>query len=121
MNKVSVKSIMSYKGHTISANGSVNLTLHAKYGEITNSVGLLQMLNNDVNIKVKMEGNVIKLGNFRIKSIQFEDDGESTVKFNSINDFVDTDGLNQLVTPDEFNVLFSASIEDEGEKDDEED
>ena len=50
--KVKVKGMYGYKGHNISANGSVNLTIVGKYSELTNSVKLLQMLNNDVTIQI---------------------------------------------------------------------
>lgn len=126
MRKIKVTGFYSYKGHSVLQNGSVNITLKAQYSGITNSVQLLQMLNNDVNIHVKMatEKKPFTIGTFRIKSINFDDDGESIVKFNSLNDFVDIDGINRLITKDEFKVLFSANIEDEddegeGEEDEE--
>lgn len=118
MRKIKVKGFYSYKGHSVLQNGSVNITLKAKYSGITNSVQLLQMLNNDVNIHVKMatEKKPFTIGTFRIKSINFDDDGESIVKFNSLNDFVDIDGINRLITKDEFKVLFSANIEEEDDE-----
>ena len=118
MRKIKVTGFYSYKGHSVLQNGSVNITLKAKYSGITNSVQLLQMLNNDVNIHVKMatEKKPFTIGTFRIKSINFDDDGESIVKFNSLNDFVDIDGINRLITKDEFKVLFSANIEEEDDE-----
>lgn len=127
MRKIKVKGFYSYKGHSVLQNGSVNITLKAQYSGITNSVQLLQMLNNDVSIHVKLGGekNPFAIGTFRIKSVNFDDDGESIVKFNSLNDFVDIDGINRLITKEEFQVLFVANIEDEddeeeGEEDEEE-
>ena len=118
MRKIKVTGVYSYKGHSVLQNGSVNITLKAKYSGITNSVQLLQMLNNDVNIHVKMatEKKPFTIGTFHIKSINFDDDGESIVKFNSLNDFVDIDGINRLITKDEFKVLFSANIEEEDDE-----
>ena len=118
MRKIKVTGFYSYKGHSVLQNGSVNITLKAQYSGITNSVQLLQMLNNDVNIHVKMatEKKPFTIGTFRIKSINFDDDGESIVKFNSLNDFVDIDGINRLITKDEFKVLFSANIEEEDDE-----
>ena len=115
--KVKVKGIYGYKGHNISANGSVNLTIVGKYSELTNSVKLLQLLNNDVTIQIKMGSDKpFKIGSLRIKNIAFDDDGESIIKLNSIADFVDTDKLNNLITKDEFNVLFSADIEEDDDE-----
>ena len=118
MRKIKVTGFYSYKGHSVLQNGSVNITLKAQYSGITNSVQLLQMLNNDVNIHVKMatEKKPFTIGTFRIQSINFADDGESIVKFNSLNDFVDIDGINRLITKDEFKVLFSANIEEEDDE-----
>ena len=60
---VKVKEIVKYGGHNLSANGSVNLTLRASYSELTSTIQLMQMLNNDVNIKAKIPGEkVMKLG-----------------------------------------------------------
>lgn len=119
--EVKVKEMMSYAGHNISANGSVNLTLKAMYSECTNSMKLLQMLNNDVKIKVKKASSTFSLGMFRIKEVKFDGDGQSTVKFNTITDFADTDNLNNLVPlgdePKEFTVLFVTEIEEEEEED----
>ena len=118
MRKIKVKGFYSYKGHSVLQNGSVNITLKAKYSGITNSVQLLQMLNNDVSIHVKLGGvkSPFAIGTFRIKSVNFDDDGESIVKFNSLNDFVDIDGINRLITKEEFQVLFVANIEDEDDE-----
>lgn len=114
--KIKVKSVVNYAGHGLSANGSVNLTLKASYSELPNSVQLLQMLNNDVHIKAKMPDTGYKydIGIFRIKSINFDGDGESTIKFNSTDDFVETNNLNELVTKELFTVLFWANVEVEG-------
>lgn len=120
--EVKIKEMVSYAGHNISANGSVNLTLKAMYSECTKSMALLQMLNNDVKIKVKKTGeNPFSLGMFRIKEVKFDGDGQSTIKFNTITDFADTDNLNNLVPlgdePREFTIMFASNIEEENEED----
>lgn len=123
---VKVKEVVKYGGHSLSANGSVNFTLKATYSELTNSIKLMQMLNNDVNIKAKVPGGKpMKLGMFRIKQIVIDGDGESTIKFNGLNDYIEMDNLNLLpLNSDEnkeFIVMMEAEIEDEGENDDEND
>lgn len=122
---IKVKEVVKYGGHSLSANGSVNFTLKAAYSEITNSIKLLQMLNNDVNIKAKIpSGKPMKLGMFRIKQVIFDGDGESTIKFNGLNDYIEMDNLNLLpLNSDdnkEFVVLMEAEIEEEEEEDVEE-
>ena len=124
---IKVKEVVKYGGHNLSANGSVNLTLKASYSELTNSVKVMQMLNNDVNIKVKVPGEkAIKLGIFRIKEIRVEGDGESIIKLNGLNDYIEMDNLNYLPIKgsenEEFAVMMEAEIEieeKEGNEDEE--
>lgn len=122
---VKVKEVVKYGGHSLSANGSVNFTLKASYSELTNTIQMMQMLNNDVNIKAKLPaGKPMKLGMFRIKQIVIDGDGESTLKFNGLNDYIEMDNLNLLpLNSDEnkeFVILMEAEIEveeEEGEDD----
>lgn len=116
MMNVKVKEVVKYGGHSLSANGSVNFTLKAQYSELPNTIKLMQMLNNDVNIKAKVPGGKpMKLGFFRVKQIVIDGDGESTIKFNGLNDYIEMDNLNLLpLSTDEnkeFVVLMEADIE----------
>lgn len=123
---VKVKEVVKYGGHSLSANGSVNFTLKASYSELTNTIQLMQMLNNDVTIKAKLPaGKPMKLGMFRIKQIVIDGDGESTLKFNGLNDYIEMDNLNILpLNSDdnkEFVVMMEAEIEIEEEEGEDED
>lgn len=115
-----VKEVVKYGGHSLSANGAVNFTLKAGYSELVNSIGVMQMLNNDVSIKAKVPGSKpIKLGMFRVKQIVVDGDGESTLKFNGLNDYIEMDNLNMLPMNDsdtkEFVVLMETETEEEDE------
>lgn len=117
---VKVKEVVKYAGHSLSANGSVNFTLKASYSELTNTIQAMQMLNNDVFIKAKLPSQkAMKLGMFRIKQIIVDGDGESTLKFNGLNDYIEMDNLNILpLNSDdnkEFVILMEAEIETEEE------
>jgi len=122
---VKVKEVVKYAGHSLSANGSVNFNLKASYSELTNTIQAMQMLNNDVNIKAKLPGGKpMKLGMFRIKQIVVDGDGESMLKFNGLNDYIEMDNLNLLPLNNdenkEFVVMMEAEIEaeeEEGEND----
>lgn len=121
---IKVKEVVKYGGHSLSANGSVNFTLKAQYSELPNSIKLMQMLNNDVNIKAKVPGGKpMKLGFFRVKQITVDGDGESIIKFNGLNDYIEMDNLNLLpLNTDEnkeFVVLMEAEIETEEMEEDE--
>lgn len=116
--ELKIKQVVSYGGHSASANGAINLTLKASYSEMTKSMKLLQMLNNDVTLKAKLPNEKpVKLGMFRIKQVVFDDDGESVLKFNGLKDYIETDELNALPTNDsdnkEFVVMYEAEIENE--------
>lgn len=122
---IKVKEVVKYGGHSLSANGSVNFTLKASYSELTNTIQMMQMLNNDVFIKAKLPaGKPMKLGMFRIKQIIVDGDGESTLKFNGLNDYIEMDNLNLLpLNSDdnkEFVVLMEAEVEMEDEEEGEE-
>lgn len=122
---ISVKEVVTYGGHNLSANGSVNLTLKASYSELAKTISVMQMLNNDIKIKAKVPGSkAMKLGMFRIKDIKIDGDGESVLRFNTLNDFVEMSNLNLLPLNDsdtkEFAVLLEAEVEEEGEEEDEE-
>ena len=115
---IKVKEVVTYGGHSLKANGAVDFTLKASYSELTNSISLMQMLNNDVNIKARVPGGKpMKLGMFRIKQIIIDGDGESIIKFNGLNDYIEMDNLNLLpLNSDdnkEFVVLMEADVEEE--------
>jgi hypothetical protein len=119
---IKIKEMASYGGHSLKANGSVDLTLKAQYSQCTKSMQLLQMLNNDVTIQIKKSANKpFEIGIFRIKEIKFDGDGESILKFNTLSDFADVDEMNNLIKatadePEEFAVLFISDVENESEE-----
>lgn len=123
---IKVKEVVSYSGHSLSANGSVNFNLKASYSELPNTIKLMQMLNNDVTIKAKVPSEKpMKLGMFRLKQIVVDGDGESKIKFNGLNDYIEMDNLNLLPLNGndnkEFALLMEADIESEDEEEEEDD
>lgn len=127
VNEVKVKEVVKYDGHNVSANGSVNFNLKAGYSELINTIQAMQMLNNDVTIKAKVPGKkAMKLGIFRIKQIVIDGDGESKLKFNGLNDYIEMYNLNLLPLSTEenkeFTIMMEADVEVEegGEEDGEE-
>ena len=120
--EIKVKQVVKYDGHNVMANGSVNLAFKASYSELTKTIELQQLLNNDVDIKCKLpnEKKVIKLGRFRMKQTVIDGDGESKIKLNGIKDYIEVDNLNLLPlnsdSISEFVVLYTADIELESEE-----
>ena len=114
--KLKVMQVVTYGGHSLSSNGSVSLTLKAGYSELTKTIQVLQMLNEDVAVKAKLAGQKpMKLGSFKIKDIKIDGDGESVLKFAGISDYVEMDNLNLLPLANEENKLFQILLECETE------
>lgn len=117
---IKVKQIVQYAGHSLSSNGSVNFNLKARYGELVNTIKLMQMLNNDIKVGAKIQDQKpITLGYFRLKQIVVEGDGESKIKFNGVADQIEMDNLNGLPLNDsdanEFTLLCVAEVEEDGD------
>lgn len=114
---IEVKAVAAYKGHSIKENGNINLSLKLKYDELTNTIMMMQMLNNDVNLSVKLpEEKTMKIGFFRINGFNIDGDGESTVKLTSLVDFVEMDNVNNMVTKDLFKIRMLADVEEENDE-----
>lgn len=122
--EIKVKQVVKYGGHGIKANGSVDLIFTASYSELTKTIELQQLLNNDVEIKCKLPDmkKVIALGRFRVKQTVIDGDGESKIKLNGLKDYIETDNLNLLPSSSdsvsEFVVLYKADVELENEEGD---
>ena len=118
--KLKVMQVVTYGGHSLSSNVSVSLTLKAEYSELTKTIQVIQMLNEDVAVKAKLAGQKpMKLGSFKIKDIKIDGDGESVLKFAGISDYVEMDNLNLLPLANEENKLFQILLECETEATDE--
>lgn len=117
-----VKMVALYNGHSVKSSGAVDLNLKADYSELGRYVQLLQMLNNDIKVAVKLNGEKkpLKLGMFRLKQLSVQHDGEGKISLNSTTDFVEVDLLNRLVTDERFIVRCTADIEIEEEPEEEE-
>lgn len=119
---IKISQVVSYGGHSLASSGSVNLTLKGTYSELTKTIQLHQLLNNDITVKAKVPGyGPMSLGLFRIKSLSTSGDGCSTIKLNGLNTFVEMDNLNMLPTKqdddgDYFIVRYEAEIDEEGEE-----
>lgn len=122
---IKVTQVVKYGGHSLAASGSVNLTFKAMYSELTKTIQLHQMLNNDITVRAKLPGQArsITLGMFRINGLNTSGDGCSVIKLNGLNTYVEMDNLNLLPTKqdgdeDLFVVRYEANIEEEDEDED---
>lgn len=117
---ISIKEIVSYKGHSVKANGNMDISFSAMYSELTNSIKVLQLLNNDVIIVAKLPGaKPVKLGSFNVKNVLFDGDGESVLKFTSLIDFVEMENVNKIISQENFAIKMESNVELEEGNDDE--
>lgn len=115
--EVKLKSVCKYNGHSFKTNKSVDLSLKFGYDELTNYIQAIQMLNENITMKVKVGDNQGKeIGTFMIKEIKIDGDGEGTIKLNSSIDFVDANAINSIVIGETFRVMLEAKIDVEEEQ-----
>lgn len=121
METVKIKCVGKYKNHSIRANKNVDVTFDCNYDELVNYIQLSQLLNENVDITVKIEKNKpFKLGMFMVKEIKINSDGSGTLRFNSQLDYVEANNLN-LLSGELLQLLFKADIEIDDESDEDED
>ena len=109
--ELKVKGIAKYNGHNVKVNKSIDLGLKFTYDELKNYIKLIQLLNENVKIKVKIGSNETKmLGTFMIKEIKIDHDGEGVIKFNSMIDYAELNEITSLIGIEQFKVLFSANV-----------
>lgn len=116
---IKINTIASYKGHSVKANGTIDITFSCMYSEITKSIEVLQLLNNDVKIMAKLPATKpTKLGTFNVKSVSFDGDGKSVLKFNSLVEFVEMESINSIISQENFQLRLEADVEMEEEEED---
>lgn len=124
---IEVEQVVTSGGYSISANGVAHVTFKSKYGELVNTVNMLQLLNNDIDVTAFVPGEKpSKVARFmRIKNISVDGDGEQTVKLQGVSEFVDVEELSKLPFKNaeipEFKVKFVSDVEVESDDDDDED
>lgn len=118
--KVDIKAIGKYDGHGVKGNKSVDLKFKLRYSELTKAIQLLQLLNVDIKLTVKLDDEKPKgLGLFRLQEVKVDHDGESAIKLNSSLDYIEADGLNNLIG-EVLALRFIATVEVEEEDEEEE-
>lgn len=108
--EVKIKSVCKYNGHNVKASKVVDLSLKFNYDELVNYVQTIQMLNENITVKVMVDGKGFKLGTFLIKEIKIDGDGEGTIKMASSMDHIDAAAINSIVISEAFRVMFEATI-----------
>lgn len=110
--EIKIKSIGKYAGHSIKANRSIDLTLKFGYDEMTNYILVLQMLNENIALKVKIGDEKGKeIGMFMIGNLSIDGDGEGTLRLKSHIDHVNANEINTLAIGDKFRIMLEAKID----------
>lgn len=111
--QVKTRMVVTYDGHSVRKDGDIDVKFKADYGEVVNVLSLFQMLNQNVDIKVKVgSAKPSVLGTFIIRSISVDRDGESKLKFNSEANHVNLSSIMELAVPDTLITLqATATIE----------
>lgn len=114
-----------YVSHGVKKNKSIDLVIKAPYSELRNYIQTIQMLNENVDVSVKIGSDKpVLLGSFMISNINVDNDGEGKVRLNSQLDFVNANEINTLASRSDepLKVLFKCKIdsEDESEESDDE-
>ena len=69
--KIKLKAVGKYHGHNIKPNKAVDLTLKLEYSELTKTVQMLQLLNENITIAAKVADEKPKvLGMYMVKNIK---------------------------------------------------
>lgn len=116
--KIKIKTVVTYEGHQVKKNKSVDITFKCEYGELPQYIKLVQFLNENVDITIKQSDEPAeKLGTFMIRDIRIDHDGEGTLKFNSMVDHSECQIFHRLAGNEPFKIMFEAEVEEEGEED----
>ena len=124
--KIDFKVVAKYNGHQVKPSGAVDLNLVCEYGEMRNTIQLLQLLSNDIKLSVKKPSEKpFKIGTFRLQALNYDHDGQAKIRFNSMTDFVEVDDVNRLIPDDKqerfiIRVMAEIEIEEGDEQEDEE-
>lgn len=112
--KVRVKG--HYAGHNIKASGVINLDFNFDYSELADIIPLVQLLNNNIELVVRLERKTYKLGEFMLNQVKIKSDGSSFVRFNAIIDNINANALN-LFSGEEVQLQASGKVYIEGDDD----
>ena len=119
---VAVKLIARYGGHSIKASGAVELKLEIDYSELTSTLQMAQLLNEHMDVRMKMpeDKGPLSIGTMLLKKLEVFSDGTSRVVLDSDVDSIETTSINRMVDKDKrFVVRCTATVEIEEAKGDE--
>lgn len=115
MGKVKVDATGYYVGHSIKANGTLDLKMSFPPNEITNTVKFLTMIGKPFKLGIFEDGDKpVNLGEFTIDKIEFTKNAETKMKFASTKDYAVIQNMVSLLAEETaFNVVAVQKQDDE--------
>lgn len=111
----------NYGGHSVKINKIVSLNLKFPYSEIVNYVKTLQFISENITVKTRIgDGKPRQIGIFSFNGLKIDRDGEAVITLNSTHDCVEMQNLDELIDCPLIKVLFTADIDADEEKEEEE-
>lgn len=116
--RVAVKLVVHYGGHSVKANGGIDLKFDLDYSELTQTIQMQQMLNNYIVLRAKHtdESEPFQVGMFRLKKTEINSDGTSKLVFDGDVDSTETSNLNRLVNHKDVRYVVRAESDIEVEE-----
>jgi len=108
--EIKIYSVCEYAGHSINNAGIVNLNLVFDYSELANVIQMMQLLNEDIEVFCKIGKDTKKIGNFGIKDIKINSNGESKIKLSSLVHSVEISVINELIEQDNIKIALKSEI-----------
>lgn len=107
MAKVKVSATGFYAGHSIKANGTLDLKMTFSSNEMSNTVKFLAMIGKPLKLGIFADGEKpTNLGEFTIDKIEFTKNAETKMKFASTKDYVVIQNMVSLLAEETaFNVV----------------
>lgn len=107
MAKVKVAATGFYAGHSIKANGTLDLKMTFSSNEMNNSVKFLTMIGKPIKLGIYADGDKpTNLGEFTIDKVEFTKNAETKIKFASTKDYAVVQNMISLLAEETaFNVV----------------
>lgn len=113
------KGVCEFQGFNVSAKNVAKLRVSMRYDEIVTSVNLMQALNTDIDVFVRYDGKVERLGMYKLDSITHDKDGNSKITLSSMLESVEFEKVMEFALFSEsqiVQILFKAILEIESKQ-----
>jgi len=100
--------LITFKGivtkYTSNSKGITAITFETVYPQLFKVIQLFQLLNNVVNIAIKAEDEKINIGDYMLKSIAVNRNGEAKIVFDTESSMAKDDNLTRFMNDEEIKI-----------------